>query len=103
MSAKITDGYVTQEFDVNGKLINQVFTAEGEVEILGTEKDYYHPFDMKGPTSIESVMEELINLLNESESDAIDFVMGELSDNFPKEFIRTALTDVLASNEERDD
>jgi len=52
---------------------------------------------------IQSLLEELIDMLNESESEAIDFVMGELSDNFPKEFIRTALTDVLASNEERDD
>lgn len=52
---------------------------------------------------IQSLLEELISMLQESEDEAIDFVMGEISDHFPKEFIRTALTDLLASNEERDD
>lgn len=55
MKHKITQGYVEQIFDDNGKLIEQFFKAGDHVEWVdgngdpthpGTLVDAYHPFDM---------------------------------------------------------
>lgn len=53
----MTDGWVEQTFDENGKLISQKFVAQGEIEYYDDKgeilteptTELYHPFDMVQP------------------------------------------------------
>ena len=79
---KITDGYVAQVFDENGKCVSQQFTVADQVNYEDEQgkhilpKDVFHTFDMVQPGSLSLTSEDVTKTKDKIQHDVDNILDG---------------------------